>query len=132
MFLSLIDTGVLIIFILIGYRVFKIIRFHNKTIIAMIFFLNCQLLSKSPPPHRSSLGKLILFSVNATLYSHPCSATLNLALFTILPMTPVVSLSLAAIMNLNNWIVYYIKIGKMASQVDDRAVKLGDPKRIRC
>jgi len=104
---------------MIGYRVFKIIRFHNKTIIAMIFFLNCQLLSK-----------LMLFATNASLYNHPCSATLNVALFTVLPMLPVACLSMAAIMNLNNWIVYYIKIGKMASHVDERAEKYGDPKRI--
>ena len=45
-------------------------------------------------------------------------------------MSTVAFLMLAAILNLNNWIYYYIKIGEMASHVDDRAMAYGNYQNI--
>jgi hypothetical protein len=46
-------------------------------------------------------------------------------MFSILPVLPVSLLSIAAILNLNNWTFYYFKIGEMASHIDTRAIGLG-------
>ena len=46
-------------------------------------------------------------------------------MFSILPVLPVSLLSIAAILNLNNWTFYYFKIGEMASHIDTRAKELG-------
>ena len=45
---------------------------------------------------------------------------------------PVTFFTIAVILNLNNWIFYYFKIGEMASHIDDRAkihANLADLKR---
>ena len=45
---------------------------------------------------------------------------------------PVSFFTIAVILNLNNWIFYYFKIGEMASHIDERAKKhanLSDLKR---
>ena len=48
-------------------------------------------------------------------------------LFSLLPLSLFL---LAVILNLNNWIFYYFKIGEMASHVDIRAKNLADSDKI--
>jgi hypothetical protein len=45
-------------------------------------------------------------------------------------LLPLSLFSLAVILNLNNWIFYYFKIGEMASHVDIRAKNLADSDKI--
>ena len=51
--------------------------------------------------------------------------------YTVLAILPVTFFSLAIILNLNNWIFYYFKIGEMASLVDSRAQGLGNIQMIK-
>jgi len=66
----------------------------------MIFFLILQIASKC-----------LLFSVNARIYGSDEPLSLSKAFYTILPMCPVVSLTMAILLNLYNWLFYYFKIG---------------------
>ena len=43
--------------------------------------------------------------------------------YTVLNIAPLIFLTIGVILNLNNWIFYYFKIGEMASFVDERAKK---------
>jgi hypothetical protein len=47
-------------------------------------------------------------------------------MYAVIPVAPVTLLSTAVVLNLNNWVFYYFKIGEMASHVDYKAIKLGD------
>jgi hypothetical protein len=79
-------------------------------------------------------AKIVLNLVNAYIFKH-LSDDLDYVpedhfpppLFSIVPIMPVSLLSIAAILNLNNWTFYYFKIGEMASHVDVRAIEYGDP-----
>jgi hypothetical protein len=94
----------------VGYRVFKVIRFNNVIILGMVFFLTLELFSK-----------IVLFSVNAYIYNNTDEFTFHPAVYTIIPMCPVVFLTLGALCNLYNWIFYFFKIGQMAAHIDSRA-----------
>jgi mannose/fructose/N-acetylgalactosamine-specific phosphotransferase system component IIC len=52
-------------------------------------------------------------------------------LFSIVPILPGSLLSIAVILNLNNWTFYYFKIGEMASHIDQRAIKYGDYEKLK-
>jgi hypothetical protein len=51
--------------------------------------------------------------------------------YTVLAVLPVTFFSIAIILNLNNWIFYYFKIGEMASLIDQQASQLGDVHQIK-
>jgi hypothetical protein len=76
------------------------------------------------------LAKCVFFSVNAYIYKNNSLKGISNFVFAILPVAPVTLLSVAAILNLNNWMFYYVKIGEMASHVDPKAMKLGEQKTL--
>lgn len=73
-------------------------------------------------------GQIVFYSLNSEAYGKYCfdpDFRMSPITKTILPITPAVFLSIAGFLNLNNWILFFIKIGKMASIVDQRAQKIG-------
>ena len=104
----------------------------------MIFFLVADTLCKFEFDNNIYLAKTGLYAVNAFIYnnlrkdlSYDPNTDLPKPLFSIIPVLPVSLLSIAAILNLNNWTFYYFKIGEMASHIDTRALKHGDFESIR-
>jgi hypothetical protein len=41
-------------------------------------------------------------------------------MFAVCPLLPVLLLATAAMLNLNNWVVVYLKVEEVVSQVDDQ------------
>ena len=114
--LAIVSFLILMILMYIAQRIFKIIRWNNKVMLGMIICMNFQ------------MGSSILFySINSEFYASFCFAYHDISPIarTIFPIMPAVFLSIAGFLNLNNWILYYIKIGQMASVVDERAQKIG-------
>lgn len=103
----------------IGYKVYKIVKFKDKSILSMIFFLNLEIMSK-----------LIFYGNNAYLADPNGSKDRKLnPVYDITSLImPVVYLTIAIIINLRNWIYYHIKIGEMAfhSQYQVRASLVDD------
>ena len=78
------------------------------------------------------LAKCAFFSMNARIYNEfPEDAEIPDFLFAVIPVAPATLLSTAVVLNLNNWVFYYFKIGEMASHVDFKAIKLGDLNLLR-
>ena len=81
----------------------------------MIFFLNLELACKFNYIMIIFIAKSVFFLVNVLEFSPggtlfcPNKGELN-----IIVVLPVVFLSVAVVINLRNWIYYYIKIGEMA------------------
>lgn len=76
---------------------------------------------------------IVFYALNSEAYGKYCfdpDFELSPIVKTILPIIPAVFLSIAGFLNLNNWILYYIKIGQMASIVDQRAQKIGQKEYI--
>ena len=70
----------------------------------MIFFLQLQ------------MGfKFVLFLMNALIYVSDDDIEFHPAVYTIIPLMPVLCLTMAALLNLYNWVFYYFKVGEMAS-----------------
>jgi hypothetical protein len=95
---------------MVALKIFSIIKFSNKIILAMMLFLDLDILSKCA-----------LFGVNAIIYHEGSAKDIPGVLFAVIPVAPVTLLSIAVLINLNNWIFYYIKIGEMASYVEPMA-----------
>jgi hypothetical protein len=111
-----------LLLIYVGYRVYIKVEFTNKVILGMVLFLIL-----------GSMAKAALYSCNSFIYhnlkkdiDYDTHEHIPNPIFTILPLSPVAFLSIAAILNLNNWTFYYFKIGEMASHVDKKAWKYGD------
>lgn len=66
-------------------------------------------------------SKCLSYSINAKIYGSDTRIVLPMAMYSIIPMLPVLFLTLAALLNLYNWAFYFFKIGQMASMVDSRA-----------
>jgi hypothetical protein len=97
-----------------------IIKLGNKIILAMMLALALDI-----------LAKCAFFSMNARIYHElPAEAQTPDFLYAAVPVLPVTLLSTAVVLNLNNWVFYYIKIGEMASHVDHKAIKLGELKAL--
>ena len=83
-------------------------------------------------------AKTTLYGINTYIYNklrkdlfYKPEDHIPAPMFSILPVMPVSLLSIAAILNLNNWTFYYFKIGEMASHIDTRAIKLGNFESIK-
>ena len=77
------------------------------------------------------LAKCAFFCTNASFYKNAGYYSCSNLWLAVTPVLPVTLLSIAALLNLNNWVFYFIKIGEMASHVDARAMRLGEYKRIK-
>ena len=84
-------------------RIFKIIKWKNKVMLGMIICMNFQMASS-----------IIFYSLNSEFYAKLCfDPNFNIGPIarTVFPILPAVFLSIAGFLNLNNWILYYVKIG---------------------
>lgn len=89
----------------IGYKVYKIVKFNDKVMLSMIFFLNLELMSK-----------IFFYTLNAHQDEKGSNKDdeKSSPIVTISLILPIVFLSIAIIINLRNWIYYFVKIGDMA------------------
>lgn len=116
MYLSYICSFLLLLFwfflIFVIYRVFKIVRFKDMIMLSMLFFLNLQVL----------LNALFFFLGGIQDNKFKCivdMADKNYLYYTdnytsVISQLTILFLIEAVIINLRNWIFYYIKIGEMA------------------
>lgn len=93
MFLASISACMLFLMMYIGYRVYRIVKFNDKIILSMIFFLNLECLSLA-----------IFYFINGT---EDKDDTFNKEhkpyIVTIAIVLPVVWMSIAITINLRNW-----------------------------
>ena len=59
----------------------------------------------------------MFWSVDSELYRTRLELDISHALLLVIPTMPVCFILLVAIMNLNNWVFYYFKIGDLASKL---------------
>ena len=119
--LATISFMIFLVLLYVGCKIFSIIKFSNKVITSMMFILQLDI-----------LAKCAFFSMNAKIYNNlPNEVEIPDFLFAMIPVAPVTLLSTAIVLNLNNWVFYYLKIGEMASHVDYKAIKLGDVNSLR-
>ena len=62
------------------------------------------------------IAKIVFYVIDSWLFGSEFKVKIDVIWFTILPMLPVAFLSIAAILNVNNWVRYFFKIGEMAQQ----------------
>ena len=87
------------------YRVFKIIQCRNKSLLAMIIFMNATIFSK-----------IILYSIQARISQKIVDDDNDISRHFFAQTMPVVFLEMTIVLNLNSWAFYYIKISEMKEQ----------------
>ena len=95
----------LLVIINVGYKVYKIVKFREKVILTIIFFMSLDLVSNC-----------CFFALNYFSTDSPRLANVTNNMISV----PVQVLSVAIILNLRNWVYYYLKIGEMAYQSHTR------------
>lgn len=89
----------------IGIKVFRIVKWNEKMILCMVTLLNLSLLAK------------VFFYIFNAYFDHrqdPTADNVPTWWFTIITFLPVIFLTMAVLVNLRNWVYYFIKIGEMA------------------
>jgi uncharacterized membrane protein len=121
--LSLLCCILMIFFIFFGRKVYQIVKLNDKMMLLMIFFLTLDLACKYLFLYFTiypNTAKLAFFIMNVFEF-RPRPNTDNSdeggfkqSIINIMIVLPVGFFSLAVVINLRNWIYYYIKIGEMA------------------
>ena len=110
---------ILSILLIIAIKVFKIVKFNQKILLAMILFLILEIMCKFASTEVliiCFIAKIVFYVIDSWLFGSEFKVKIDVIWFTILPMLPVAFLSIAAILNVNNWVRYFFKIGEMAQQ----------------
>ena len=97
----------------ITYRVAKIIRLKNMLILIMLIFMNLDITSK-----------ITLYALNADVYHQVLNGqkpiNLGVILSTLVQLGPVAFFNTAILLNLDNWIFMYFKLGRLVDQMQGR------------
>jgi ABC-type uncharacterized transport system permease subunit len=113
--LAILSAIIATILIYLLVRIYMRIKLTNKIILAMIFFLILDMIANCVWYSYVAHDNKVL---EKNFQADPDDPVFK---YTVLDLVPVTFFLIGCMLNLNNWIFYYFKIGEMASFVDKRA-----------
>ena len=66
------------------------------------------------------MSKMLFYAIQARIYHSYFDWEPKPVVFALCPLLPVLLLATAAILNLNNWVLLYMKVEEVVSHVDDQ------------